>query len=76
MKLWRKLAMKGNGRHIKQHMLMQEMMVRNAPRTYPLLDALFKRAGMSYALSQKQQETLKKMVEESNAAEEVVDETK
>lgn len=75
MKLWRKLAKKEyneqtgmverNGRSIKHTMLMQELMMKNAPRTTPLIEALFKRAGMSYNLTNKQQEVLKKMIEES-----------
>ena len=65
MKLWRKLATKGNGRAIKHQMLMQEMMTKGAVRTYPLLEALFKRASMTYNLSAKQQEVLKKMIDES-----------
>lgn len=79
MKLWRKLAKKEfneqtgmverNGRSIKQTMVMQELMMKNAPRTTPLLEALFKRAGMSYSLSKKQQAALKKMIDESKKEE-------
>jgi len=78
MKLWRKQAKNGNGRAIKRAAQMQEMIMQNSPKTYPLLDSLFKRAGMTYSLSKRQQETLQRMIEESNAnaAEEVVDETK
>lgn len=75
MKLWRKLAKKQyneqtgqverNGRSIKQTMIMQELMTKNMARTTPLIDALFKRAGIQYSLSKKQQAVLKKMVEES-----------
>lgn len=73
MKLWRKLASKGNGRSIKQTMMMQEMMMKGTPRTTPLLEALFKRAGMTYNLSKKQQAVLKNMVDESKAKEEATD---
>ena len=73
MKLWRKLAKKENGvrngRSIKHTMLMQELMMKNAVRTTPLLEALFKRAGMSYSLSKKQQEALKNMIEKSKEEE-------
>lgn len=66
MKLWRKLAMKngkGTGRAIKYRMWMEEQAFKSSARSYPLLDALFKRAGMTYALSNKQQETLRGMIE-------------
>lgn len=81
MKLWRKQSMtagKRSGRQIKRAAQMQEMIMQNSPKTYPLLDSLFKRAGMAYSLSKRQQETLQRMIEESNAnaTEEIVDETK
>lgn len=69
MKLWRKMATKGNGRSIKYSMAMQEAMMRGTARTYPLLEALFKRAGMSYSLSNRQQDVLKNMIDESKAKE-------
>lgn len=75
MKLWRKLAKKQfneqtgqverNGRSIKHNMMMQELMMKNIARTTPLLEALFKRAGIQYSLTKKQQEVLQKMIEES-----------
>jgi hypothetical protein len=53
--------------------MMQEMMMKGTPRTTPLLEALFKRAGMTYNLSKKQQAVLKNMVDESKAKEEATD---
>lgn len=54
MKLWRKEAMKEGkqngarpGRRIKNAAQMQEMMFRRLPKSHPLLNALFKRAGIS-----------------------------
>lgn len=71
---WRREATKdesgiGNGRQIKYMAQMQEMMFKNQPKSYPLLEALFKRAGMTYTLSAKQQETLKRMLEATAAKE-------
>lgn len=74
MKLWRRMAKKDedgrrNGRQIKYHMWMEEQMFKKQARSYPLLDALFKRAGMSYVLSNAQKATLKRMIEEAQAKE-------
>ena len=55
MKLWRRLAKKTvdetgatvrDGRAIKRGYQMQEMFMKQLPKTYPLLDALFARAGV------------------------------
>lgn len=46
MRKWRKMAKNGNGRHIKQMMLMQEYIFKRMPKGYPLLDALFNRVGI------------------------------
>lgn len=79
MKLWRKQSMtagKRSGRQIKQAARMQEMMMAGSPKTYPLLEAMFKCAGVTYNLSKAQQVTLQRMIEESNAnaTEEIADE--
>lgn len=73
-RLWRREAKDGNGRQIKYMAQMQEMMFKTQAKGYPLLDALFKRAGMTYVLTNKQQEALKNMIEKSK--EESVDEVK
>ena len=80
MKLWRKLAKKDesgkrNGRQIAYEFRMGEQMNKYTAKTYPLLEALYKRAGITYALTKKQQEILKQMAAEA-AAQETVDETK
>lgn len=77
-RLWRREAKNGNGRHIKYMAQMQEMMFKTQPRTYPLLDKLFEHAGMTYVLSNKQQQTLKGMIEKANeqTAEESTNEVK
>ena len=74
MKMWRKIAKKDefgkrNGREIAYNLRMQEMMLKTSARTYPLLDALFKHAGVRWTLSKAQQEQLKvmeKTVNETN----------
>ena len=68
MKLWRKLSKKqpdGSrpGRQIAHQMRMFEVLSKQSKKSYPLLDALFDRAGITYVLSRKQQETLKTMIE-------------
>lgn len=66
MKLWRKLGRKQEdgtrtGRSIKYQMQMSEYFLKNSKKSYPLLDALFKHAGVTYALTAKQQEALQAM---------------
>lgn len=79
MKLWRKLAKKDpvsgtrNGRSIAYQLRMGETMGKTQAKTYPFLDALLKKAGISYVLTKKQQDQLKTMVKESQ---EPVDEAK
>ena len=53
MKMWRKLAMvegkkdgKRPGRQIKQMFAMQEYLFKQQPRMNPLLESMFKRAGL------------------------------
>ena len=77
MKLWRKLAKKNelgvsDGRQIKQQLQMSEMMTKQSKMTYPLLEVLFKKAGIEYALTKKQQEALKTMLAEQAAKDEVL----
>lgn len=78
MKLWRKMAKKtdgiGNGRKIKYQMQMEEMMFKNLPKKYPLLDALFERAGITYALSKQQQSVLARMIENTKVKQEKTNE--
>ena len=85
MKLWRKLAKKEpvtgkrNGREICYQLRMSEQMSKLSAKTTPLLESLFKRAGVTYTLTKKQQEQVKKMAEEAasqQAEKEVTDETK
>lgn len=55
MKMWRKQAMKEGkdadggrpGRRIRQSYVTEKYVFGNMPKTYPLLNALFKRAGLS-----------------------------
>lgn len=64
-------VMRRNGRQIAYQMRMSEVISKQMKRSYPLLDELFKRAGMTYVLSKKQQETLAGMIEESQKQETV-----
>lgn len=57
-RLWRKEAKKTvgedgvvrrNGRQLKQMGLMQDYFFKNSPKTYPLLNALFDRVGLTPA---------------------------
>lgn len=61
---------KRTGRQIRYEYFIGEQLSKNQPKTYPLLESLFKRAGMTYTLSKKQQEALKKMAAEAVAQEE------
>jgi predicted solute-binding protein len=68
MKLWRKLSKKQpdgsrTGRQIAHQMRMFEALSKQSKKSYPLMDALFERAGFTYVLTRKQQETLKTMIE-------------
>lgn len=67
-----------NGRSIKNQIQMSEYFTKRSKRSYPLLDALFKKAGIQYTLTAKQQEALKTMIENANSDQykETVDETK
>jgi hypothetical protein len=66
---WRKEGKNHNGRGIKNFNMMMQAMSKKQPRTYPLLESLFDRAGVSYSLSKKQQDVLKKMVDETKSKE-------
>lgn len=49
MKLWRKQAMKAGkrtGRKIRHQSMMEEIFFRKMPKTYPLLNQLFIKAGV------------------------------
>ena len=73
MKLWRKLAKKDpdtgrrNGRDIAYQLRMSDMMSKQSKKSYPLLEALFKKASMTYILTKKQQDALKTMIEKQNS---------
>lgn len=73
MKLWRKLARKDpdtgkrDGREIAYQLRMSDMMSKQSKKTYPLLETLFNKAGMSYVLTKKQQDALKDMIEKQNS---------
>lgn len=81
MKLWRKLAKKENagtdfekrnGREIKHQIMMSEQMGKSQKKSYPLLEALFKKAEIRYALTKKQQEALIQLAAEEAAKDEVL----
>jgi hypothetical protein len=68
MKYWRRTAKKDEngkrtGREIKSMMQWSEAMGKTAKLSYPLLDALFTRAGVRYTLTAKQVEALKSIKE-------------
>lgn len=71
MKLWRKLAKKDpvtgkrDGRDIAYQLRMSEIMGKTQPKTYPLLEALFKKMGLRYVLTAKQVEALKAIKEKN-----------
>lgn len=65
MKQWRREAMKEGkkdgrrpGRSIKAGAQMQYMLFKGAPKTYPLLAALFARAGMNPVQEEVKNETV------------------
>lgn len=69
MKLWRKQAKKDpvtgqrNGRQIRQQQYISEQMFKNLKLSYPLLDALIERSGITFVMSKKEQAMLKQMIE-------------
>ena len=55
MKLWRKLAKKEtdgtrNGREIRYQLYIGEQIAKQNKRSYPLLDKLLERSGMTFVL--------------------------
>lgn len=88
MKMWRKLGRKveqedgtiiRTGRNIKYQNQMLESLSKKYKKSTNLLDALFKRANIQYALTNKQQEALKTMINNQvspDQYEEITNETK
>lgn len=80
MKLWRKLATKDpitgqrNGREIAYRLRMSDQTSKFQTKTYPLLDALIKKAGIKFVMSKKEEAKLAEMIASANK--ETADETK
>ena len=79
MKMWRKQSMKegkGSGRGIKRANQMQELMFKSSVRTYPLMEAMFARAGITVEIHNIPANIVNELVDklqESQKAQGVVD---
>ena len=72
MKLWRKLAKKEpitgkrDGRDIANQLRMNEAMAKYQVKSYPLLDALIKKAGIKFIMTKKEEAKLQEMIASAN----------
>ena len=79
MKLWRKQAKKDpvtgkrNGRQIRYQSFVSEQVLKMQPKSYPLLDALIEKSGITFVMSKKEQAKLEELIASANK--ETTDET-
>ena len=79
MKLWRKQAKKDpvtgnrNGRQIRYQSFVSEQVLKYQPKSYPLLDALIEKSGITFVMSKKEQAKLEELIASANK--ETTDET-
>lgn len=57
--------MKRNGREIAYHLRMQEAYGKTQAKTYPLLDALIKKAGIKFVMTKKEEAKLQELLKET-----------
>lgn len=67
--------MKRNGREIAYRLRMGDAFAKMQPKTTPLLDSLFQRAGLKFVMTKKEEARLAEMIASVNK-EETTDETK
>jgi len=58
--------MKRNGREIAYQLRMGEMVSKYQAKSYPLLDALIKKAGIKFVMSKKEEIKLQEMLKETS----------
>jgi predicted transcriptional regulator len=72
MKLWRKQAKKDpvtgkrNGRQIRYEGYISEQVLKYQPKSYPLLDALIQKSGITFVMSKKEQSKLEELIASAN----------